>query len=71
MKLYPTKQQSRCQKITSIYAGIVSPKTINVVIFSDSVIKVLKMKQFNYHIYCRKVYQKSFPEQKKTNLIIT
>ena len=52
-------------KITNIYADIVFPKMINFVIFSDSVVKVLKTKQFNPHIYCRKVYQKVFPGAKE------
>ena len=40
----------------------------NVVIFSDSMVKGLKMKQFNSHIHSGKVYLKAFPGAKEDQL---
>ena len=40
----------------------------NVVIFSDSMVKGLKMKQFNSHIHGGKVYLKAFPGAKADQL---
>ena len=53
------KRQSLVQKITS-YADIVSLEIKRVVIFSDSKVKRLKMKQFSSHIQGCKVYLKDF-----------
>ena len=43
----------------------------NAVIFSDSMVKGLKMKQFNSHMHGRKVYLKGFPGAKSDELIPT
>ena len=67
-ELIPPKQQSPVQKITNSYADIASPKMKNVVIFSDSMVKGLKMKQFNSHIHGGKVYLKAFPDAKVDQL---
>ena len=40
----------------------------NVVIFSDNIVKGLKMKQFNLHIHGGKVYLKAFPGAKTDQL---
>ena len=47
---------------------IVSPKMKNVVTFSDSMVKGLKMKQLNSHIHDDEVYLKAFHEAKTDQL---
>ena len=47
----PPKRQPSFQKINNSFADTVSPKTRNAVIFSDSVVNGLKVKQFNSHIH--------------------
>ena len=67
-ELVPPKRQSPFQKITNSYADIVSPKMKSFVIFSDSKIQGLKMKQFNSYIQGGKVYLKAFHGTKADQL---
>ena len=67
-ELIPPKRQSPVQKVTHSYADLVSPKMKNVVIFSDSMVNRLKMKQFNSYIHGGKVYLKASPGAKADQL---
>ena len=67
-ELIPPKRQSPVQKIGNSDADILSPKMKNVVIFSDSMVKGLKIKQFNSHIHDVTIYLKAFPGAKADQL---
>ena len=56
------------KKVTNSYADIVSPKMKNVVIFSDSMVKGLTMKQINSHIHGGKAFLKGFSGKKADQL---
>ena len=67
-ELIPPKRQSPFQKINNSYPDTVSPKMKSVVIFLDSMVKGLKMEQFNSQIHGGKVYLKGFPGAKADEL---
>ena len=54
--------------MTSTYSNVVRNKKKNIVLFTDSILKALRMGELNRHINGGKVHLKSFPESKANQL---
>lgn len=65
----PPKGKPPIQKLTRAYRDLVFPNMKNIVIFSESMVKRLKINIFNLQICGDKVYLKLSLVQKQTNLL--
>ena len=54
--------------MTSTYSNVVRNKKKNIVLFTDSILKTLRMGELNRHINGGKVHLKSFPGSKANQL---
>ena len=54
--------------MTSTYSNVVRNKKKNIVLFTDSILKTLRMSELNRHINGGKVHLKSFPGSKANQL---
>ena len=55
-------------RMTSSYSNVVKNKKKNIDLFTDSILKTLRMGELNRYIYSGKVYLKSFPCSKANQL---
>ena len=55
-------------RMTSTYSNVVRNKKKNIVLFTDSILKTLRMGELNRHINGGKVHLKSFPGSKANQL---
>ena len=56
----PTEEQSLIQNIKSTFSSTVIPKKKNIVLFSDSIPRRMKMKHLNPQVNKGRIYLKSF-----------
>ena len=64
----PTEKQSSIQNINSTYSNAVIPKEKNIALFSDSILRGIKMKHLNYQVKEGRTHLKAFSGIKANQL---